>query len=154
MLHKIAAYDRAGGYTSDGYTNTAVALRVTCRLDHGVAAGHVKLARKLDLLPDVAEAFAAGVPVVAMAVGGVPEIIENGQTGLLVEPASAAALAEAMHQVVCSTTLCGQLAAQARRHVENNYSPTRQRSLLEMLYQTLLGDAFAGEAEERVHVVA
>ncbi len=60
VLHKIGAYDRAASYTTDGYTNTAVALRVTCRLDHGVAAGHVKLARKLDLLPDVAEAFAAG----------------------------------------------------------------------------------------------
>ncbi|MEO6828693.1 MAG: glycosyltransferase [Acidobacteriaceae bacterium] len=102
----------------------------------------------------VLEAMLLGLPVIATTAGGVPEIIENGQTGLLVEPASAAALAEAMHQVVCSTTLCGQLAAQARRHVENNYSPTRQRSLLEMLYQTLLGDAFAGEAEERVHVVA
>ena len=56
VLHKIGAYDRADAFRADGYQNTAVALRVTCRIDAGVAAGHVKLARKLDLLPAVAEA--------------------------------------------------------------------------------------------------
>ncbi len=59
-LHKIGEYDRADAFRGDGYQNTAVALRVRCRLDGGVASGHVKLARKLDQLPAVAEAFAAG----------------------------------------------------------------------------------------------
>ncbi len=102
----------------------------------------------------VLEAMLLGVPVIASSVGGVPEVIADGQTGLLVEPGSAVALAEAMKKIVRSAPLCRRLAIDARRHVEHNFSPARQRTLLEMLYKTLLGDSFAVELEERVHVVA
>ncbi|WP_107689192.1 glycosyltransferase [Coprothermobacter proteolyticus] len=44
----------------------------------------------------ILEAMAAGKPVVATAVGGVPELVENGLTGLLVPPDNANALAEAL----------------------------------------------------------
>lgn len=102
----------------------------------------------------VLEAMLLGVPVIATTAGGVPEIIDNERTGLLVEPASAVAMADAMRKLVRSATLGKQLAAEARRHVERNFSPARQRSLFEMLYGALLGDPFAVEIEERVHVVA
>jgi glycosyltransferase involved in cell wall biosynthesis len=102
----------------------------------------------------VLEAMLLGVPVIATNVGGVPEVIDNGQTGLLVEPGNATVLAEAMKKLVRSAPLGQQLASEARRHVEGHFSPVRQRSLFEMLYRTLLGDSFALEVEERVHVVA
>jgi glycosyltransferase involved in cell wall biosynthesis len=44
----------------------------------------------------VMEAMAAGLPVISTAVGGVPELVEAGRSGILVPPADAAALAEAM----------------------------------------------------------
>ncbi len=102
----------------------------------------------------VLEAMLLGLPVIATHVGGVPEVIDNGQTGLLVEPGNATVLAEAMKKLVRSAPLCQQLASEARRHVAEHFSPARQRSLFEMLYRTLLGDGFAMEVEERVHVVA
>jgi glycosyltransferase involved in cell wall biosynthesis len=102
----------------------------------------------------VLEAMMLGVPVIATTVGGVPEVIENGRTGLLVEPGSANPLAEVMKRLVRSTTLCLQLATEARKHVEENFSPVHQRSLFEMLYRTLLGHSFAREVEEPIHVVA
>lgn len=45
------------------------------------------------------EAFAHGVPVIASRTGGVPEFVEDGQTGLLVEPGDAAALATQMRRL-------------------------------------------------------
>jgi glycosyltransferase involved in cell wall biosynthesis len=47
----------------------------------------------------VLEAMAAGLPVVSTAVGGVPELVQHGATGLLVPAGDARALAEAMAQI-------------------------------------------------------
>jgi glycosyltransferase involved in cell wall biosynthesis len=102
----------------------------------------------------VLEAMLLGVPVIATAVGGVPEIVEHGQTGLLIDPGSAVAMAEAMKKMVRSASLGRQLASEAKRHVQENFSPKRQRALLEMLYKTLLRDTFSAGAEEAENVVA
>ncbi len=59
-LARVAEYDRAGDYALDGYASTAVAVRTVCRMNPGVAKGHVDLARKLGSLPAVAEAFGRG----------------------------------------------------------------------------------------------
>jgi len=48
----------------------------------------------------VLEALAAGVPVVGSRTGGLPELIEDGRTGLLVTPGDAAALRTALEDVV------------------------------------------------------
>jgi hypothetical protein len=59
-LSKVRAYDRSGEWATDGYASTAAALRQRCHLNVGVARGHVELARKLEKLPVVAEAFGLG----------------------------------------------------------------------------------------------
>jgi hypothetical protein len=59
-LEKVRAYDRSGAWQADGFQNAASALRDACHLAHGVARGHIDLARKLEQLPKVAAAFAAG----------------------------------------------------------------------------------------------
>ncbi len=102
----------------------------------------------------VLEAMLLGVPVIATTVGGVPEIVSHGETGLLVAPGLPVALSEAMKKLLRSASLRRQLASEARRHVEQRFSPVRQRSLLEMLYRTLLGNAFYMEIEEPLHGVA
>jgi glycosyltransferase involved in cell wall biosynthesis len=51
------------------------------------------------------EALALGVPVVATAVGGVPEVIRNGQTGRLVPPRNQEALAAALIEALSSPSL-------------------------------------------------
>lgn len=48
----------------------------------------------------ILEAFAAGVPVMAFAVGGIPEIVDHGRTGFLVERRSPQALAQAIRRVL------------------------------------------------------
>jgi glycosyltransferase involved in cell wall biosynthesis len=51
------------------------------------------------------EAMAAGKPVIASRIGGIPEIVEDGITGLLVEPASPAALACAINRLLADKSL-------------------------------------------------
>src|SRR5438067_9456044 len=59
-LQKVAAYDRSGDWRTDGFLNAASALRATCRIDQGIARGHVELARKLEALPEIAAAVERG----------------------------------------------------------------------------------------------
>jgi glycosyltransferase involved in cell wall biosynthesis len=67
------------------------------------------------------EAMAAGCPVIASAVGGNPELVENGHTGLLYPPDDAAALAEAMARMA-DAGLRQRLSHGASRHVAHHHS--------------------------------
>jgi glycosyltransferase involved in cell wall biosynthesis len=64
------------------------------------------------------EALSVGVPVVATAVGGVPEVVHDGQNGLLVPPGDPEALAAAMRRVLEEPGLRDRLAAAAKPSVE------------------------------------
>jgi glycosyltransferase involved in cell wall biosynthesis len=63
------------------------------------------------------EAMSAGVPVVASRVGGVPEVVEDGVTGVLVPPGDREALARALERLLDDPVERTRLAATARRHV-------------------------------------
>jgi glycosyltransferase involved in cell wall biosynthesis len=60
------------------------------------------------------EAMAAGLPVVASAVGDVPEAVANGETGLLVPPADPDALAHSLRTVLADASLRRRLGAAGR----------------------------------------
>ncbi len=88
----------------------------------------------------VVEALAVGTPVVASAVGGVPEIVRDGENGLLVPAGDPAALAEAVRRVLEEPGLRDRLAGAAAPSV----AALRPRPLLERIERVLL-DA-AGES--------
>jgi glycosyltransferase involved in cell wall biosynthesis len=79
----------------------------------------------------VIEAQAAGVPVVATAVGGIKETVVDGETGLLVPPRDPEALAAAIRWVLEHPTEAGRFADEARRRAVERYSLQR------MIDQTL-----------------
>jgi len=60
------------------------------------------------------EAMAAGLPVVASDVGGIPEVVRHGETGLLVPPGDVDALTAALDRLVADPELRARLAAGAR----------------------------------------
>jgi glycosyltransferase involved in cell wall biosynthesis len=70
----------------------------------------------------VLEAMAAGLPVIATRAGGIGEIIQDGVTGVLVEPKSADALAAAMLRLLRDPDLAARLARAAQEHVRRNFS--------------------------------
>ncbi|GAB4506124.1 MAG: hypothetical protein Kow00123_02620 [Anaerolineales bacterium] len=69
----------------------------------------------------VAQAMAAGVPVVATAVGGVPDVVQDGQTGLLVRPGDVAGLADALLRALTDAPLAKSVADAARAYAEANF---------------------------------
>jgi len=86
----------------------------------------------------VLEAMAAGLPIVASAVGGILELIEDGRTGLLVPPGDAAALSDRLCRVIAEPPLAARLGAAARVEAHARYSFDRMVGAFEQLYLTSL----------------
>lgn len=84
------------------------------------------------------EAMAAGVPVVATAVGGVPDLVDHGRTGLLVPAGDLQALVGALLDLVTYPEAARSRADAARRRVEALYRPGRLLDDLQELYHTAL----------------
>lgn len=68
------------------------------------------------------DALALAKPVVATDSGGIPEIIQNGKTGRLVEPANPEALADGIVDMLTRTEAARAMADAGRAMVENNFS--------------------------------
>lgn len=79
--------------------------------------------------------MSAGIPVVATAVGGLLEVVEEGGTGLLVPADDPVALAEAIDRVVDEPDLAGRLTGRARVVAEARFSPASMASAYETLYE-------------------
>jgi glycosyltransferase involved in cell wall biosynthesis len=84
------------------------------------------------------EAMAMELPVVASAVGGAPEVIQDGINGFLIPSADAAALAEKIELLVNNPQLRVEMGLAARKRVEQSYSLARQAKRLEELYKSLI----------------
>ncbi|MBI5367083.1 MAG: glycosyltransferase family 4 protein [Planctomycetes bacterium] len=86
----------------------------------------------------ILEAMAAGRPVVATAVGGTPELIEDGRTGLLVPPKHPAALAAALARVLGDRALAARLAEAGRGRAAQAFRPAETAARIVALYDGLL----------------
>jgi len=82
------------------------------------------------------EALAAGTPVIATAVGGIPEVVRDGENGLLVPPRDVAAAASAIDRLVRDEVLRASLAAAAAPSVEELAEPR----ILRRIVQAIVGD--------------
>ena len=84
-----------------------------------------------DGIPNVlVEAMACAVPVISTRVSGIPELIEHGRDGLLVEPGDATAITDAIEQLLRDPNLAFRLGQAGRRKVERLFDLRRNTSCL------------------------
>ena len=86
----------------------------------------------------VLEAFAYSRPVVATRVGGVPEVITDGENGLIVPPGQRAPLGAAVRSLLNDADLAARLGRQGRATIEERFDFRRRTTALEALYQSIL----------------
>ena len=89
----------------------------------------------------ILEAMARRIPVVASAVGGIPEVITSGVDGLLVPPADPAALGDAVNSVLADPSLAERLGEAGYRTVAERFSIDAQVKRIEAVYDEELARA-------------
>ncbi len=86
----------------------------------------------------VMEAMAMGLPVVATAVGGVPENVQDGQTGLLVEAGDVNGLTEAVWTLLQDDEKRLHMGTLAKKYAQAHFSSARMVAELDVVYRELL----------------
>ena len=132
----IAQADLAGIVTLEGAMTHAKLIALYGTADLFALAPRIAEDGDRDGIPNViAEAMAIGVPVVSTDVSGIPELVRNDETGLLVPPHDPAALADAMNALLANPDLGARLAAAGRARLEGSFDLWKTTTKL----HTLLG---------------
>lgn len=99
-------------------------------------------------LPTVlAEAQAMGIPVVSTLHAGIPEVVVNGKTGLLIGERDHEALAAAIVSLLSDVSLWNQFRHNARAHIEKSFDLAKQTAKLETIYKDLMATASRSKHE-------
>jgi glycosyltransferase involved in cell wall biosynthesis len=148
----IAGGGGLGGEPDDKHVRVAVKAAITDGIAevHGLLE-HAELARlyrsaHIGVVPSTfeepfglvsAEMGACGLPVVASRIGGLPEIVIHGKTGLLVTSGDAAELAQAIRLLIGNEELRSKMGRNARKHVVGNFSWERHIKHLGLIYKEI-----------------
>jgi glycosyltransferase involved in cell wall biosynthesis len=87
----------------------------------------------------VLEAMACGLPVVATRVGGIPEAIEDGQSGILIKEKDADSLIRAIDRLLGNEELAKQMGRNGRNMVEQNFSWEKNAEQMIRIYREVIG---------------
>lgn len=87
----------------------------------------------------IIEGMAAGKPVVATNGGGVPEIVEDGKTGLLVPMRDPSAMAEAICRLLSDPSLARKMGQRGWERVANHFTAEQTARKVESVYAEVLG---------------
>jgi colanic acid/amylovoran biosynthesis glycosyltransferase len=100
-----------------------------------------------DVIPNVlAEAMAVGIPVVGTRIGGVAELVDDGDSGLLVSERDATGLADALERIWEDRALAARLSARGREKVERIWNRERNLGDLAELINLHVADGRSGLA--------
>jgi len=94
------------------------------------------------------EAGAAGVPVISTRVGGIPEIVADGETGVLIDaPPTAGAVAEQLDRLSSDPQLRARMGAAGRQRFEEEFTAARWAERLRALYDEVLASYHPAHAQ-------
>jgi glycosyltransferase involved in cell wall biosynthesis len=99
----------------------------------------------------VMEAMAAGLPIVSTAAGGVPDLIESGKEGYLVQPADFQGLSDSMAALSRNREARQSLGLAAALRARKNYDVSMMVQAYEEVYETLVEQAHGVKAESVLH---
>lgn len=95
-----------------------------------------------DAMPtSVIQAMMAAKPVIATRTGGTPEVVEDGETGILVPPHQPAAIADALRRILTDSPMARRLAAAGHARVMTSHRQEPLTREIEELYQSVLATA-------------
>lgn len=86
----------------------------------------------------ILEAMATGVPVISTNVGGIPEVLDNGNCGMLLPPGDVDGIIAATILLMSDVKLCERMRSAARARIEAYYSLRAVTSALSLMYQSIL----------------
>jgi glycosyltransferase involved in cell wall biosynthesis len=133
------------------YLKMAEDLGISRSVDIGPAVSHdqlVKTMRRFSVfcMPSRAESFgvsaveaaSCGLPVVACRVGGIPEIVEDGRSGLLCDPEDEFELARALSQLLSDAKARREMGKEGRRVAIRKFEWSRNVDQMETLYRRVV----------------
>ena len=87
----------------------------------------------------IIEAFSSGKPVIGARIGGIPELVIDGETGYTFEPGNARDLADKIRTLASRPDLIIEMGKKARRFVESELNPEQHYSRLMAIYRQSMG---------------
>lgn len=85
----------------------------------------------------ILEAMGKGIPVISTNIGGIPEIVLQGQNGFIIEPGDIKGLAEKLELLICNEKLRRSMGKKSREIVEEKFSIAIIQNKLELMYRQL-----------------
>jgi len=96
----------------------------------------------------IIEAMAAEKPVVAADIGGIPEVVKNGETGFLIPPRNPEALARAIIELLRNPRKAKTMGKQGRKRFKEKFTNKRMLSEVENLYEALINQKKENQDEK------
>lgn len=86
----------------------------------------------------VLEAMACGKPVIGADIGGIPELVQHGRTGLVFEPKNSEQLSEQLHDLYANPRKAIDMGKEARRRAERDFDKEEHFEKIDRIYKKLL----------------
>ena len=87
------------------------------------------------------EAMACGLPVIATKVGGIPEVVRDGQNGILIDKKSVISIEHSIEKLINNKNMCKKMGEYGRTIIEENFSWDSSAKKLTEIYNKLIGKA-------------
>lgn len=98
----------------------------------------------------ITEAMAAGIPVIASRLGGIPELVEDGKTGFLFRAGDATDLATKMTAFLTDPALLGELGEKAQEKIRDNTTPSQVAKIVDLYREDNSASPLMPSAEEHL----